>query len=143
MKITKKLIALAVKNDACPAAIRWVEEHAGYTLAKLPIEYRRWVANHPSTPPEVLAALARDDDCYVRVWVARNLSAPPQVLTALARDANPYVRRGVSTHPSTPPKVLSGGGPGNADTGAPGAGREGGLLGRERKTNKRKGARHD
>src|SRR3990167_1647346 len=107
MKITKKMLALAVANYACPEAIRWVEEHAGYTLAELPVQYRRWVACNLSTPPKVLAALASDADPYVREAVAHHPSTPPQVLAALASDADCYVRGEVASNPSTPPKVLA------------------------------------
>ena len=44
-------------------------------------------AADPSTPPEVLTALARDDDPFVRWAVVRNPSTPPEVLAALAKVA--------------------------------------------------------
>ena len=45
---------------------------------------RRAVAGNPSTPPEVLAALAKDGDAMVRARVADNPHTPPEALSRLA-----------------------------------------------------------
>jgi hypothetical protein len=69
--------------------------------AKLPL------AENPSTPPDVLAALSADEGWEVRQGVAKNPSAPPDVLAALSADENYCVRQGVAENPSTPPYVLA------------------------------------
>ncbi len=45
-----------------------------------------------STPPEVLAELARDKNDQVRRSVARNESSSPELLSVLAPDNDPDVR---------------------------------------------------
>lgn len=65
------------------------------------------VAQNPSTPPKVLAELARDTNKYMRKMVARNPSTPPEVLSELARDPNKGVREAVAENPSIPPGVLA------------------------------------
>ena len=65
------------------------------------------VARNPSTPPEVLIALARDEDIYVRSNVSENPWTPPEALTVLARDIDEFVRRNVTENPNTPPEALT------------------------------------
>ena len=64
------------------------------------------LASNPSTPVDVLRALAQDEDWVVRSDVAENPSTPIEVLRALAKDESVYVRRWVAEHPNTPEDVL-------------------------------------
>ena len=50
------------------------------------------ISLNPSTPPEVLTQLARDEDYDVRWRVARNPSTSPEVLLILVVDNDEYVR---------------------------------------------------
>jgi hypothetical protein len=67
---------------------------------------RALVAIHPSTPPELLARLARDPSLYVRERVASNYKTPPELLSLLARDGEQRVRQVVAGHFATPPEAL-------------------------------------
>ncbi len=68
----------------------------------------RWFgAIHPSTPPETLAGLAKDEKVSVRGGVAGNKSTPPESLTTPAADASPEVRGAVAANPATPPETLT------------------------------------
>lgn len=65
------------------------------------------VARNPNTPPETLAALARDTSTTVRAAVAGNPRTPAEILAELAGDADPAVRWLAGGHPSTPPRALA------------------------------------
>ncbi|WP_062377493.1 hypothetical protein [Demequina pelophila] len=54
------------------------------------------LASNPSTPPTVLARLARHPGMNVRLHVARNVSADTRTLETLARDVEGLVRNRVS-----------------------------------------------
>ena len=61
----------------------------------------RWiVAYNPNTPPETLAALAKDEDYTVRLRVAQQFNTPPEVLAALAKDINSDVQKAVLSNPN-------------------------------------------
>jgi pentose-5-phosphate-3-epimerase len=64
---------------------------------------RYQVAKNPSTPKETLTALAKDED--FRMNVASNPNTPPEVLAALAKDED--VRMNVAVNPSTPKETLA------------------------------------
>ena len=64
------------------------------------------MARDESTPPEVLARLARDEDPGVRGSVARNPNTALKVLVKLAGDKHGSVRRDAIRNPSIPPVVL-------------------------------------
>jgi len=63
------------------------------------------VAENPNTPPEILAKLAEDKDCDVRVAVAGNLNASRHTLAKLAKD--PYSLAAVAENPNTPRHILA------------------------------------
>jgi len=64
------------------------------------------LAQNPSTPPEILAELAKDKDEFVRINVAGNPETPPEILVELAKDIDKYVRIRVAYNPNTPPESL-------------------------------------
>lgn len=70
-------------------------------------EVRGWVANNPNTSAEVLAHLASDDSWQVRAWVAGNSNIPVKILTQLANDADEGVRFAVAQNPNTPAEVIA------------------------------------
>ena len=63
------------------------------------------VARNPSTPPDVLARLAKPRD--TRAAVAGNPSTPPEVLAKLAVHKAWTVHKAVLRNPNTPPEVLA------------------------------------
>jgi len=66
----------------------------------------RWcVARNPSTPPEVLAKLARSRE--TRLPAAANPSTPPEVLARLATHKAWNVHQAVLDNPSTPAETLA------------------------------------
>lgn len=67
---------------------------------------RAWVAEHHSTPAEVLIRLAYDHSAYVRRCVAQNRAAPVDVLVRLASDPGAYVRARVAENPAAPAEVI-------------------------------------
>ena len=62
--------------------------------------------NYKEISPEVLVALAKDKDKYVRLGVAENPNTPPEALIALAKDKYKYVRLNVAENPNTRPEAL-------------------------------------
>jgi len=64
-------------------------------------------AENPSTPPEILSQLSKDEDATVRRFVAMNSSTPPEILSQLSKDEDASVRWYVAGNPSTPPEILS------------------------------------
>jgi hypothetical protein len=68
---------------------------------------RSVAAENPSTPPETLDMLSRDERIDVRVVVAENPSTPPSALKNLANDESDDVRERVAANVATPPGVLS------------------------------------
>ena len=51
-----------------------------HTLSEGTWMFRRSIAKHPNTPPEILELLATDDDPMVRFNVANNPNTPPEIL---------------------------------------------------------------
>ena len=68
---------------------------------------RRAAARNAATPPDALAALARDPDANVRGAAARNAATPLDALAELARDPDANVRRAVAENDATPPDALA------------------------------------
>ncbi len=68
---------------------------------------RQFAARNPNTPTEVLAPLAEDRSILVREKLAYNPNTPEHALRTLAGDKVMDVRRGVASNPSTPSDVLS------------------------------------
>jgi hypothetical protein len=60
-----------------------------------------------STPADTLAALAEDDNSWVRYNIACNVHTPAAVLAELAKDAEWDVRVAVACNASTPAEVLA------------------------------------
>ena len=71
-------------------------------ISKLSYTEKEQLAKNPNTPVEVLAALAKDDDYYVRCGVARNANTPVGTLAELAKDEATVVRMWVASNPNTP-----------------------------------------
>jgi hypothetical protein len=65
------------------------------------------VARNASTPSELLARLAKDEDREVRCSVARNAGTPSELLAHLAKDEDREVRCGAAGNASTPPELLA------------------------------------
>lgn len=76
-------------------------------LASLPCaEIRHEVASNPNAPVQLLEALAKDEDPFLRGSVAANPSTPPHVLEVLGKDENIDVRCEVAINPNTTVQVL-------------------------------------
>lgn len=65
------------------------------------------IAEHPSTPPRVLAKLARSSEYAVQLSAARNPGTPASALAILARHAEDAVRVNVAANRSTPMDALA------------------------------------
>ena len=76
-------------------------------ISKLSYEKKIQLAKNPNTPVEVLAALAKDEDYYVRYGVARNPNSPVGVLAELAKDEYSYIRYWVADNPNSPIEALA------------------------------------
>lgn len=70
-------------------------------------EVRRALARNPSTPADVLTALADGADWELRRVVAGNRSTPAETLALLSRDVSGGVKEAVVMNPSTPPYALT------------------------------------
>ena len=68
---------------------------------------RRYVAEHPHTPVDVLVTLSTDKDWQVRRYVAQNPNTPVDVLVTMSTDSDDWVRRDVAKNPNTPVDVLA------------------------------------
>lgn len=66
---------------------------------------RKKVAANPSAPIELIEQFADSEDSGVRVFLATNPSTPSGLLESLAADDNKLTRRNVAAHPSTPEAV--------------------------------------
>ncbi len=76
-------------------------------LASLPCaNLLRAIASNPNAPVQLLEALAKDEDPFLRMSVAENPSTPIHVLEALANDEYYFLRSSVAKNPSTPPRML-------------------------------------
>ena len=76
-------------------------------LASLPcVEILLEVASNPNAPVQLLEALAKDEDFYLRCHVAANPSTPLHVLEVLAKDKDIDVRCEVAGNPNTAVHVL-------------------------------------
>ncbi|WP_108330238.1 WGR domain-containing protein [Limnohabitans sp. 2KL-1] len=76
-------------------------------LASLPCaKLLRAVVSNPNAPVQLLEALAKDEDPFLRMSVAENPSTPIHVLEALANDEYYFLRSSVAKNPSTPPRIL-------------------------------------
>lgn len=65
----------------------------------------RLISDHPHTPPELLARLARHPYRAIRENVARHPRSPVATLRALCRDRREPLWYLVAFNPSTPPKL--------------------------------------
>ena len=63
---------------------------------------RSSAAENPAAAPGLLAALATDDDWWVRAGVASNTAAAPHLLEALAHDPDSGVRHCLCHNDKTP-----------------------------------------
>lgn len=70
------------------------------------VQVRRIVAAHPHTPPEILWALANDNDMEVRQAVALNQSSPADFLAHLAGSGVDHALL-VAMNPDVPLEVLN------------------------------------
>ena len=59
---------------------------------------KRIVAEHPNTPPKLLAEFAESEDAAIRASVASHSQTPTSALVELARDQVPQVRFSVAGH---------------------------------------------
>ena len=84
-----------------PLAVSVLKELAGAS----PLS-RRLVAQHPSTPPRILASLARDENWRVREDVARHPKATKAILQRLGLEADRDVRRAVASNRSASAELL-------------------------------------
>ena len=64
------------------------------------------LARDAHTVPEILEALAKDDDYLVTSYVADNSNTPGEALELLARDESADIRMSVAANPNTPVKTL-------------------------------------
>ena len=71
-------------------------------LATKSVKERRKLAEGTTTTPEVLVALAEDEDGWVRAEVAWNPNAPAATLAKLAEDKDAQVRYWMAKNPNTP-----------------------------------------
>src|SRR4051794_29368027 len=67
--------------------------------------HRVEAANTATTPPAVLAELARDKDPEVRAWVASNAATPKKILALLANDPASQVRQHLAISETSPPRL--------------------------------------
>lgn len=67
---------------------------------------RRFVAQLPDAPLNLLEELAQDKEENVRLGVAMNQNAPVSLLEKLAKDEQDEIRRCVAKHPNTPLSIL-------------------------------------
>lgn len=74
-------------------------------IAEYP-EMRFWVANNRTIPPEIMRALAADEDWRVRDRIASKNSCPSDVLEVLSADSHDAVASAVAGHPNTPSSAL-------------------------------------
>ena len=96
----EKALEVLLKQKQVPEPwLRWGSRHEGYRV-------RVAVAEHSSTPVEVLELLATDDSWKVRKAVAEHPSAPAEALEQLAGDDFLAVRKAVAVNPSSPREVL-------------------------------------
>lgn len=105
MKITEEYLKIFASAGACAEGLAVARELGEYE--RLPQKYRCWAACNPNTPPDVLTALARDADVYVRYWVARNAHTPKEALALLANDEDYRVRARIASNANTPKEVLA------------------------------------
>jgi hypothetical protein len=68
---------------------------------------REEAAAHPNLPIETLNDLANDKEPHIRKMVAGSLKAFPKTLNFLAADKNYDVRMNVASNPNTPPETLN------------------------------------
>jgi len=64
------------------------------------------IAQHPHTPPTILAALNLTGDSEVRKAITLNHRCPALILAAMASDMDWQVRYGVASNPATPLPIL-------------------------------------
>lgn len=102
-----EVLTLLATGDTQAAAAKAAETHAAMLAAAALQAKNRAAASNPSTPSEVLANLAEDDDEVVRVGVAYNPTTSPEVLLRLAGDADWSVRLAVVRNPRTPPEAYT------------------------------------
>lgn len=86
-------------TETVPLAV-WMQIHS-----KAP-DLRAFIAYNRTSPPEMLAILARDENWLVRHAVAERQDAPTSALRELADDVDERVRVLVAGHPSTQRDVL-------------------------------------
>lgn len=86
--------------------VRCASRTEGREFAQDPA-YRWNVARNPSTPADILAELANDEDDDVRGAVAENPNTPADILAELANDEEVYVRYIVAANPNTPADTLA------------------------------------
>jgi hypothetical protein len=86
-------------TETVPLAV-WMQIHS-----KAP-DLRAFIAYNRTSPPEMLAILARDENRLVRHAVAERHDAPVSALRELADDVDERVRVLVAGHPSTQRDVL-------------------------------------
>ena len=70
------------------------------------ITVKEEAAVHPNLPIEILNDLANDKEPYIRKMVAGSLKAFPKTLNFLATDKNYEVRSNVAANPNTPSETL-------------------------------------
>ena len=97
-KVRKALI----KNPNIPGdAVFKLRKLLGYSLES----YLQKIAKEPTTSPQILAQLAKEDKRQIRNYVAQNLNTPIEILEQLAGDKSPYVRRSAAKNPNSTEEV--------------------------------------
>lgn len=86
----------ALSNRSLPPRMQWLTDD---------LEVRRTLANHPLSPPQMLAVLAGDADALVRTCVAGNHATPASVLADLATDPVVDVRSRIAFNPNTTAEI--------------------------------------
>jgi serine/threonine-protein kinase len=67
---------------------------------------RLGLARNPSVGPEVMMALTRAPEAYIRIWLATAGTTPTGILSVLAKDHNSGVRRWVAANPNSDDATL-------------------------------------
>ena len=111
--ITEEMIDVAEAIGACAWALDWLRAEPRQ-WRDVPADWRRWLAGSAALAvlPELAAALARDENLWVRAALAGNpaIAEFPALALVLSADPEPYVRwwlADTSTDSSALPAVVA------------------------------------
>ncbi|MEM7736716.1 MAG: hypothetical protein AAF267_13100 [Deinococcota bacterium] len=75
-------------------------------LTTSPADIRLKLVSHEDCPPEVLVALADDEDLRIKMNVASNPNTPLEILKTLDQSDSTYIRAAIARNPATPLDML-------------------------------------